>query len=206
MGSDNKLQPEFNSVTDFNPRSPHGERRYGNMFFCFLYIISIHAPRMGSDSERRKVVIMPIISIHAPRMGSDPHRPIHHVTLSYFNPRSPHGERLHKLRRDNSQSEFQSTLPAWGATRMYAESGSMIRISIHAPRMGSDTVSDEDIDKRIAISIHAPRMGSDRSISMSCDGEANFNPRSPHGERPDTGRLMPVQFIFQSTLPAWGAT
>ena len=33
-----------------------------------------------------------------------------------------------------------------------------------------------------------------------------FNPRSPDGERPVTGRALTVEWIFQSTLPGWGAT
>ena len=33
---------------------------------------------------------------------------------------------------------FQSTLPGWGATRGISHARMMIRISIHAPRMGSD--------------------------------------------------------------------
>ena len=57
------------------------------------------------------------ISIHAPRMGSDIHILLCLPIFSYFNPRSPHGERL-KLataKQDDKQ------------------------ISIHAPRMGSDS-------------------------------------------------------------------
>ena len=33
-------------------------------------------------------------------------------------------------------------------------------ISIHAPRVGSDTMKKSDLEK-LAISIHAPRVGSD---------------------------------------------
>ena len=56
-----------------------------------------------------------------------------------------------------------------------------------------------------SISIHAPRTGSDDERG-GIAGEVDFNPRSPHGERPITtaGRATPV--IFQSTLPARGAT
>ena len=35
---------------DFNPRSPHGERRDLLSRRLFLFTISIHAPRTGSDS------------------------------------------------------------------------------------------------------------------------------------------------------------
>ena len=76
----------------FNPRSPHGERhldedskrilqisihapRMGSdsscCCFCRYWSISIHAPRMGSDKLCRVFCFLAIISIHAPRMGSD---------------------------------------------------------------------------------------------------------------------------------------
>ena len=55
---------------------------------------------------------------------------------------------------------FQSTLPVRGATdgRMYSRTDA--KISIHAPRKGSDEVVG-DIRPVNDISIHAPRKGSD---------------------------------------------
>ena len=80
---------------------------------------------------------------------------------AYFNPRSPDGERL------DGKLVF----------------GSTEEISIHAPRMGSDWL-DIIIDARLeVISIHAPRMGSDRQRAGTIEGIADFNPRSPDGER-----------------------
>ena len=55
-------------------------------------------------------------------------------------------------------------------------------ISIHAPREGSDEVmaglwgNDE-------ISIHAPREGSDLELEVYVDIISDFYPRSPRGER-----------------------
>ena len=102
---------------------------------------------------------------------------------SHFNPRSPHGERRKLLRKQSKH----------------------LLISIHAPRMGSDTTSvATKISTQIFqstlpawgatqllngsrfesfISIHAPRMGSDRPAIIFGGGRKNFNPRSPHGER-----------------------
>ena len=79
--------------------------------------ISIHAPRGGSDGnngfcDQGKLCI----SIHAPRGGSDSVRGASASMRSYFNPRSPWGER-----------------PAYGMSKETAYS-----ISIHAPRGGSD--------------------------------------------------------------------
>ena len=56
------------------------------------------------------------------------------------------------------------------------------------------------------ISIHAPRTGSDRAASRSAFSSSNFNPRSPHGERPIDVKAGMRIFRFQSTLPARGAT
>ena len=57
-------------------------------------------------------------------------------------------------------------------------------ISIHAPRMGSDQHTISLSYLTYFISIHAPRMGSDKKRMRLSPTTINFNPRSPHGERP----------------------
>ena len=59
-----------------------------------------------------------LISIHAPRTGSDGVSLPRELRRIYFNPRSPHGERLKLSGRTSRQKEFQSTLPARGATKL----------------------------------------------------------------------------------------
>ena len=122
-----------------------------------------------------------------------------------FNPRSPHGERRAGTRRLRKRNQFQSTLPARGATRITKTGsghtssfqstlparGATQRegraqqaqpISIHAPRTGSD--SERLLTESwMQISIHAPRTGSDSAIESAIDAAKDFNPRSPHGER-----------------------
>ena len=49
MGSDEAEERMDEVGMDFNPRSPHGERRKGKSNDSWRLIISIHAPRMGSD-------------------------------------------------------------------------------------------------------------------------------------------------------------
>ena len=78
---------------------------------------------------------------------------------------------------------FQSTLPVWGATMYLHGVMSTLRISIHAPRVGSDTYKVY-WDGTAYISIHAPRVGSDG-----------------HPAKKTT-----CLWLFQSTLPVWGAT
>ena len=125
--------------------------------------------------------------------------------------------------------EFQSTLPARGATCEQLLAPALLLISIHAPRTGSDVASSPNTRASYTISIHAPRTGSDRQFSFPCADSVYFNPRSPHGERligsatstcfcrisihaPRTGSdgcaglLVSKSGLFQSTLPARGAT
>ncbi len=59
-----------------------------------------------------------------------------------------------------------------------------IWISIHAPRTGSDR-ERLPVLVQAKISIHAPRTGSDRVRVRTFVFVADFNPRSPHGERQD---------------------
>ena len=123
----------------FNPRSPHGERQSVTHAEPITHAISIHAPRTGSDS----------LSLLARDSSGD------------FNPRSPHGERRNSPFVCFRFSTFQSTLPARGATRRAADLSTGKRISIHAPRTGSDYTASARGKETRKISIHAPRTGSD---------------------------------------------
>ena len=80
--------------TDFNPRSPYGERRFipflmqlhmlfqstlplrgatlGRKLHAGILDISIHAPLTGSDILAEETEMSLLISIHAPLTGSDP--------------------------------------------------------------------------------------------------------------------------------------
>ena len=100
--------------------------------------ISLHAPRTGSDVRRQPLRRILGISIHAPRTGSD-------IAVD--------GKKY-------ATGEFQSTLPARGATRIYAHLTEKKEISIHAPRTGSDKALFV-LRQNGVISIHAPRTGSD---------------------------------------------
>jgi len=171
------------------------------------------------------------ISIHAPRVGSDTSYAVNNCSYYDFNPRSPCGERqpcflcflpnrafqstlpvwgatLLAYIISHYQAAFQSTLPVWGATvGIYFYRSGRCRISIHAPRVGSDRSTYRDnrflpeefqstlpvwgatrklrgVVMTVGISIHAPRVGSD-------------------DRSPGTGAAAG---LFQSTLPVWGAT
>ena len=79
------------------------------------------------------------------------------------------------------------------------------KISIHAPRTGSDVVLLLSFQGKINFnprSPHGERQACQRHMLRHC----HFNPCSPHGERPRTAWRTPPRFLFQPTLPARGAT
>ena len=193
---------------DFNPRSPCGERPLmlarlllGAQFQSTLpvwgatnsaiitataRIISIHAPRVGSD------LAVDVVHAHACRFQST--LPVWGATctpcsnfLSYrnFNPRSPCGERPRPSEKRWLSGGFQSTLPVWGATVPAAWAGAALpdfnprspcgerlhRFDVAAkpgqfqstlPVWGATLCQYEHVLASSQISIHAPRVGSDR--------------------------------------------
>ena len=148
--------------------------------------------------------------------------------IQHFNPRSPCGERLRRRARRSGRNRFQSTLPLRGATSGLFRRDLHELISIHAPLAGSDPrlfvrsgkaeqfqstlplrgATDEQLRAWLtfSISIHAPLAGSDVPVTRLDWRQTYFNPRSPCGERQESGSLPPDVSIFQSTLPLRGAT
>ena len=83
----------------------------------------------------------------------------------------------------------------------------MSKISIHAPRTGSDIIANSLLDAEGTFQSTLPARGATQnSITMQVT-KTYFNPRSPHGERrTDTRWFHDYIYGFQSTLPARGAT
>ena len=168
--------------------------------------ISIHAPRTGSDRITSLTSDCHTISIHAPRTGSDCEARTTSISGCYFNPRSPHGERLRLLDFVIHVCKFQSTLPARGATSKSRRQGNPQWISIHAPRTGSDFLNQagRSLGRKFQSTLPA-RGATDATPSLTAPCK-NFNPRSPHGERLTHATQSIMRARFQSTLPARGAT
>ena len=168
--------------------------------------ISIHAPRVGSDcSQSRSACLRTYFNPRSP-CGERHVVVFGKANMIYFNPRSPCGERPLAFNFSSIAGTFQSTLPVWGATSCPCGRVRGNRISIHAPRVGSDRFSMTTflwvfifqstlpvwgatpcvlhVRPALVISIHAPRVGSDiiKRDTACLDGG------------------------FQSTLPVWGAT
>ena len=138
--------PAMVSASYFNPRSPHGERHSSAPANTSPPGISIHAPRTGSDYTALLPPSSQWISIHAPRTGSD----VRNLALrSGFEIISIHAPRTGSDLADADVEEealtFQSTLPARGATGRDPLIQAELAISIHAPRTGSDRVSPSSL-------------------------------------------------------------
>ena len=173
-------RPERN----FNPRSPCGERHHVLSATSDAFIFQSTLPVWGATAELQATGFAVQISIHAPRVGSDSSAPTLSPGRTYFNPRSPCGERPTGSLAIIKVNGFQSTLPVWGATGLFCLWLVGFDISIHAPRVGSDLSSSPLFYVPSEISIHAPRVGSDVRKTVFPTSSA----------------------LFQSTLPVWGAT
>ncbi len=131
-------------------------------YLSLCFPISIHATHTGGDSTRAVVTAALRISIHATHTGGD-FKPMRNgYRVEYFNPRHPHGWRLA------------------GDTAVLLA----ILISIHATHTGGDRHCQEQ-KCTLQISIHATHTGGDTKISSTTSPYSNFNPRHPHGWRPE---------------------
>ena len=155
-----------------------------------------------------KVVTIEIISIHAPRGGSNGSCKEIVPTYHYFNPRSPRGERLAQQQCCCETNRFQSTLPVGGATAIHRMTDrpnifqSTLPVGGATGHGGYFPHRDKNFNPRsprgerrgmgdtspieIKISIHAPRGGSDCAEFCHWFDRCYFNPRSPRGERQRT--------------------
>ena len=123
------------------------------------------------------------VSIHAQdggRRGANGRR----GSAGRFNPRPPDGGRRRAGANRSKSWWFQSTPPGWRATLAAKHCARELDVSIHAPRMEGDPVTDGIYQLADGVSILAPRMEGDL---------ASF-------------RATMIRVMFQSTPPGWRAT
>ena len=192
-------------TSNFNPRSPWGERLQPDEVRYKEDIFQSTLPVGGATHVAIRKMAYSGISIHAPRGGSDATRLYARERSETFQSTLPVGGATREIEILRLKGEFQSTLPVGGATIQlnrqhrhrvdfnprspWGERQQRLNritakreISIHAPRGGSD-YRQSGAMSFTAISIHAPRGGSDfRTIHLALKTR-NFNPRSPWGER-----------------------
>ena len=149
-------------IAYFNPRSPHGERRIFLQWRFLRHTISIHALLTESDVFFMDVPHFPKIfqsTLSSRRATGCTSCPISGGSISIHALLTESDDRLHVCLVQ--LQVFQSTLSSRRATTL-----------CRPERFGSH------------ISIHALLTESDFRSLLSHFGVSNFNPRSPHGERP----------------------
>ena len=204
-GATSITRPMACTTSNFNPRSPRGERRISCIYWMqsstfqstlpsrgatFVRMVSASRrlfqstlPSRGATGKQYDGYTATQFQSTLPSRGATQVGPFLFAERRNFNPRSPRGERRNNDRVYPCRPLFQSTLPSRGATQ-----------NLEPPRI------------------------------VDC----NFNPRSPRGERriptaldrlkclisihaplagSDLDDLYPERYkIFQSTLPSRGAT
>ena len=175
---------------DFNPRSPCGERRYGQLghslspsfqstlpvrgatftqlFRLVVDFISIHAPRAGSDDARGLSLRHCAISIHAPRAGSDTAVIIafRRGKISIHAPRAGSDKRFYCIA--HVFENFNPRSPCGERPEALQRLLCPVEFQSTLPVRGA-TVRDMMLLAAVQqISIHAPRAGSDH-ITVQLD-------------------------------------
>ena len=147
-------------------------------------LVSIHAPRTGGDGQHRtRYLLIARFQSTPPARGATLTLLLTRAYPKSFNPRPPHGGRLHG----------------------YFHGISFNFVSIHAPRTGGDRrrqtgrALDRCFNPR-------PPHGGRRRLDAQVKRLDRFNPRPPHGGRPRAPIMSGIQVAFQSTPPARGAT
>ena len=149
-----------------------------------------------------------VISIHAPRVGCDNGRKSQSVAAGIFQSTHPvWGATLtcSKIRRKSKI--FQSTHPVWGATDAGRVFGVVDKYFNPRPPCGVRRMRAGFLGSLISISIHAPRVGCDFRWT-----KVNAFPKSFQSTHPVWGatgagsQAFKPYTVFQSTHPVWGAT
>ena len=178
--------------SDFNPRSPWGERLGGWYSHKQRQLFQSTLPVGGATSDCcKRHQRGRSISIHAPRGGSDQNCAGCKQRIQDFNPRSPWGERhgtekvtfrvkiisIHAPRGGSDyippvlhlfQDRFQSTLPVGGATlKLFLMLSHIWQFQSTLP-VGGATKIITFVSHVLGISIHAPRGGSDAEWDNFC--------------------------------------
>ena len=149
-----------------------------------IVFISIHAPRAGSDEDcNMKCKQCKRISIHAPRAGSDQVGFEYPLIPSYFNPRSPCGERRGYQPAFDGTADISIHAPRAGSDYVFPGWKISRKISIHAPRAGSDGLSGQIVISYYEFQSTLPVRGATLSNVLILSMVVDFNPRSPCGER-----------------------
>ena len=148
-----------------------------------------------------------LISIHAPRAGSDCVFSTYVINPANFNPRSPCGERLRSTSDTPKPRYFNPRSPCGERpiTRKHLTTGAII--SIHAPRAGSNFRRRLLYAYPEAFQSTLPVRGATSMGMIHQCSQCGFQSTLPvRGATDAAARTAEGGKIFQSTLPVRGAT
>ena len=115
-GSDPTDILQSDTIWDFNPRSPYGERLISAIFSSFMISFQSTLPLRGATTRRGTAGGNKKFQSTLPLRGATQYSRPRKGNPPYFNPRSPYGERLYFPVLRLLWTGFQSTLPLRGAT------------------------------------------------------------------------------------------
>ena len=217
----------FKSRTDFNPRSPCGERHELVQIGDRYYVFQSALPLRGATARRQKAhrdnvfqSALPLrgatysqamnqtalnISIRAPLAGSDlaqRRRGARAVRISIRAPLA--GSDAKCQLRTLWTLHFNPRSPCGERRQAVGRRDGVWDISIRAPLAGSDGRAQHREPNR-RISIRAPLAGSD--LASPCGGrlKVHFNPRSPCGERQHVLSHGTVNAVISIRAPLAGS-
>ena len=180
-GSDDYLDNTTLDILQFQSTLPMRGVTVIQFLVLNMNRISIHTPHAGSDSVDTKADQPYRISIHTPHAGSDT-RSWRTDTEFVISIHTPHtGSDSASVLPDGGAILFQSTLPMRGVTDVPKLFVRINRFQSTLPMRG---VTAELCPDRICIkiSIHTPHAGSDSLQAPARAEYKNFNPHSPCGE------------------------
>ena len=126
--------------------------------------------------------------------------------LQHFNPRSPHGER-HVASASGLvlKVDFNPRSPHGERRATGMHPFSAMRISIHAPRTGSDGLRPCAVRPVRRFQSTLPARGATSVVGGSNCFQNDFNPRSPHGERHISSYITQVCIYISIHAPRTGS-
>ena len=170
----------------FNPRTPHGVRPRGwrkprptDFYF------NPRTPHGVRPGQRDGGPAGCPISTHAPLTGCDILALLYDVQSGNFNPRTPHGVRLDVDYVPVKQETFQPTHPSRGATSCIRICKNSVNISTHAPLTGCDYLGPRQKPGQKVFQPTHPSRGATTPCRDYPTTAEYFNPRTPHGVRPE---------------------
>ncbi len=189
----------------FNPRSPCGERLDLRGIKIGKYIFQSTLPVRGATA----IILIPV--------GTEEFQstlPVRGATIQQFPANAARkfqstlpvrGATITRFQNISNPIKFQSTLPVRGATKSIMEIATLASISIHAPRAGSDPRAAKKRPLRGRFQSTLPVRGATAAAGWNCAVEADFNPRSPCGERRTTGEEAVIPMLISIHAPRAGS-